>query len=166
MVSRFSVSPWPSHTRAGSSTALFTASRGEGAQLDGRRIRVSGQRNLESALIGTGFPFRGKESHLETYLPMLKAVIASTAGVRRPGAASLDLAYVAAGRLDGFWEIGLQPWDMAAGGLLIQEAGGHVTDLGGGPDYLERGDILAGNTRIHQGLAKLIGALAPKPDTR
>jgi myo-inositol-1(or 4)-monophosphatase len=145
---------------------LFTASRGEGAQLDGRRIRVSGQRNLESALIGTGFPFRGKESHLETYLPMLKAVIASTAGVRRPGAASLDLAYVAAGRLDGFWEIGLQPWDMAAGGLLIQEAGGHVTDLGGGPDYLERGDILAGNTRIHQGLAKLIGALAPKPDTR
>jgi len=142
---------------------LFTASRGEGAQLDGRRIRVSAQRNLESALIGTGFPFRGKESWLETYLPMLKAVIASTAGVRRPGAASLDLAYVAAGRLDGFWEIGLQPWDMAAGSLLIQEAGGHVSDLDGGQDYLERGDILAGNGRIHQALASLIGPLMPGP---
>jgi len=143
---------------------LFTASRGEGAQLDGRRIRVSGQRNLESALIGTGFPFRGKESWLETYLPMLKAVIASTAGVRRPGAASLDLAYVAAGRLDGFWEIGLKPWDMAAGCLLIQEAGGRVSDLDGGGDYLERGDILAGNGRIHQALASLIAPLMPKPD--
>ncbi len=143
---------------------LFTASRGEGAQLDGRRIRVSGQRNLESALIGTGFPFRGKESWLEAYLPMLRAVIASTAGVRRPGAASLDLAYVAAGRLDGFWELGLKPWDMAAGGLLIQEAGGHVSDLAGGGDYLERGDILAGNGRIHQALFQLIGPLLPEND--
>ena len=144
---------------------LFTASRGEGAQLDGRRIRVSGQRNLDSALIGTGFPFRGKASWLETYLPMLRAVIASTAGVRRPGAASLDLAYVAAGRLDGFWELGLKPWDMAAGGLLIQEAGGHVSDLSGGGDYLERGDILAGNGRIHQALSQLIGPLLPENDT-
>jgi myo-inositol-1(or 4)-monophosphatase len=144
---------------------LFTASRGEGAQLDGRRIRVSGQRNLDSALIGTGFPFRGKASWLETYLPMLRAVIASTAGVRRPGAASLDLAYVAAGRLDGFWELGLKPWDMAAGGLLIQEAGGHVSDLSGGGDYLERGDILAGNGRIHLALSQLIGPLLPENDT-
>ncbi len=141
---------------------LFTASRGEGAQLDGRKIRVSGQRNLDSALIGTGFPFRGKESWLETYLPMLKAVIASSAGVRRPGAASLDLAYVAAGRLDGFWEVGLQAWDMAAGSLLIQEAGGHVSALDGGADYLERGDILAGNGRIHQALANLLGPLMPR----
>ncbi len=143
---------------------LFTASRGEGAQLDGRKIRVSGQRSLESALIGTGFPFRGKESWLETYLPMLKAVIASTAGVRRPGAASLDLAYVAAGRLDGFWEMGLHPWDMAAGCLLIQEAGGHVSDLGGGGDFLERGDVLAGNGRVHQALMQLLGPLMPPPN--
>ncbi|MGD8510633.1 MAG: inositol monophosphatase family protein [Gammaproteobacteria bacterium] len=141
---------------------LFTASRGEGAQLDGRKIRVSAQRNVDSALIGTGFPFRGKESWLEVYLPMLRAVIASTAGVRRPGAASLDLAYVAAGRLDGFWELGLQPWDMAAGSLLIQEAGGHVTDLSGGGDFLERGDILAGNARIHQALTGLLGPLMPE----
>jgi myo-inositol-1(or 4)-monophosphatase len=143
---------------------LFTASRGEGAQLDGRKIRVSAQRNLEASLIGTGFPFRGKESWLETYLPMLTAVIASTAGVRRPGAASLDLAYVAAGRLDGFWEIGLQPWDMAAGSLLIQEAGGRISDLHGGQEFLERGDILAGNGRIHEALETLIGPLMPKPD--
>ena len=145
---------------------LFTASRGEGAQLDGRRIRVSGQRQLESALIGTGFPFRGKEAWLEVYLPMLRAVITSTAGVRRPGAASLDMAYVAAGRLDGFWELGLKPWDMAAGTLLIQEAGGHVTDLTGGGDFLDRGDILAGNTRIHQALEQLVRPLIPdrEPD--
>jgi myo-inositol-1(or 4)-monophosphatase len=101
---------------------LFTASRGEGAQLDGRRIRVSGQRTLDSALIGTGFPFRGKESSLDVYMPMLKTIIASTAGIRRPGAASLDLAYLAAGRLDGFWELGLQPWDVAAGDPRIQKA--------------------------------------------
>lgn len=144
---------------------LYTASRGEGAQLDGRRIRVSGQRSLESALIGTGFPFRGKESWLESYLPMLRAVITSTAGVRRPGAASLDLAYVAAGRLDGFWEMGLHPWDMAAGSLLIQEAGGHVTDLAGGDDYLGQGHILAGNNRIHQALYRLLGPLFPGPGT-
>ncbi|UCC14133.1 MAG: inositol monophosphatase [Gammaproteobacteria bacterium] len=140
---------------------LFTASRGVGAQLDGRRIRVSGQRNLDSALIGTGFPFRGKETWLDTYMPMLKAVIASTAGVRRPGAASLDLASVAAGRLDGFWELGLQPWDMAAGSLLIQEAGGIVTSLSGADDYLRCGQILTGNARIHDALSALLSPLLP-----
>lgn len=144
---------------------LFTASRGEGALLDGRRIRVSGQRSLDSALIGTGFPFRGKEAWLDAYMPMLQAVIKATAGVRRPGAASLDLAYVAAGRLDGFWELGLKPWDMAAGSLLIQEAGGLVTDLSGGADFLERGDVLAGNNRIHQALAQLVGPLLPEAGT-
>jgi len=135
---------------------LFTASRGSGAQLDGRRIRVSEQRNIEQSLIGTGFPFRGKEDWLETYLPMLREIIAGTAGVRRPGAASLDLAYVAAGRLDGFWELGLQPWDMAAGALLIREAGGLVSDMAAGGDWLERGDILAGNPKIHGAMFKLL----------
>ncbi len=140
---------------------LFTASRGEGAQLDGRRIRVSGQRALESALIGTGFPFRGKESALDDYMPMLKTIMASTAGIRRPGAASLDLAYVAAGRLDGFWELGLQPWDVAAGTLLIQEAGGHVSSLRGGDDFVERREMVAGNARIHKAL---LDALRPHRD--
>lgn len=137
---------------------LFTASRGEGAQLDGRRIRVSGQRTLESALIGTGLPFRGKEDTLDVYMPMLKTIIASTAGIRRPGAASLDLAYVAAGRLDGFWELGLQPWDVAAGVLLIQEAGGHVSSLRGDDDFVERREMIAGNPRVHKAL---VDALRP-----
>ncbi|MDH3915717.1 MAG: inositol monophosphatase [Chromatiales bacterium] len=140
---------------------LFTASRGVGAQLDGRKIRVSGQRNLDSALIGTGFPFHGKETWLDSYMPMLKAVIASTAGVRRPGAASLDLAYVAAGRLDGFWELGLQPWDIAAGSLLVQEAGGIVTSLTGEDDYVETGQILTGNSRIHDALSTILTPLLP-----
>jgi len=135
---------------------LFTASRGVGAQLDGRRIRVSDQPNLEQSLIGTGFPFRGKEEGLDEYMPMFRAVMASTAGIRRPGAASLDLAYVAAGRLDGFWESGLQPWDMAAGVLLIQEAGGIVSDLEGGDRWMTRGDILTANVKLHRALGQLL----------
>ncbi|MBN2701826.1 MAG: inositol monophosphatase, partial [Methylothermaceae bacterium] len=109
---------------------MFTATRGGGASLNNRRIRVSGQSGLEGALIGTGFPFKQQE-HLESYLGMFRSVFKDSAGIRRAGAASLDLAYVACGRLDGFWEIGLQPWDMAAGVLLIQEAGGLVSDFGG-----------------------------------
>jgi myo-inositol-1(or 4)-monophosphatase len=103
---------------------LFTASRGDGAQLDGRRIRVSKQMELEGALIGTGFPYRANAQWIDEYLAMLKVVMQQTAGIRRPGAASLDLAYVAAGRIDGFWEIGLNAWDTAAGTLMITEAGG------------------------------------------
>jgi myo-inositol-1(or 4)-monophosphatase len=143
---------------------LFTASRGEGAQLDGRRIRVSGQRTLDSALIGTGFPFRGKESSLDVYMPMLKTIIASTAGIRRPGAASLDLAYLAAGRLDGFWELGLQPWDVAAGVLLIQEAGGHVSSLVGDDHFVERRELVAGNPRIQKALLDALRPHLPTPD--
>src|SRR5258708_4432440 len=101
---------------------FFTASRGDGAQLEGKKIRVSGQRTLEGSLIGTGFPFRAG-GHLDEYLAMLKVVMSTAAGIRRPGAAALDLAYVAAGRIDGFWEFALSPWDTAAGTLLIQEAG-------------------------------------------
>ncbi len=135
---------------------LFTATRGAGAQLDGRRIRVSQARNLSSCLIGTGFPFRGGSEALDAYLPMLRAMIESTEGVRRPGAAALDLAYVAAGRLDGFWEIGLSPWDVAAGGLLIQEAGGRVGDMIGGEQWLDAGHIVAANVRIFDALMAVL----------
>jgi myo-inositol-1(or 4)-monophosphatase len=134
---------------------LFTASRGAGAQLDGRRIRVSGQKTLERALIGTGFPFRHAGYEMEPYLAMLGKILKNTSGVRRPGAAALDLCYVAAGRLDGFWETGLAAWDLAAGGLIIREAGGIVSGLDGSEDYLETGHVLAGTPKIYAALAKL-----------
>jgi len=134
---------------------LFTASRGVGAQLDGRRIRVSGQKNLDRALIGTGFPFRQADVEMEPYLAMLGKIIKNTSGVRRPGAAALDLCYVAAGRLDGFWEAGLSAWDLAAGGLIIREAGGIISGLDGSEDYLETGHVLTGTPKIYAGLAKL-----------
>jgi myo-inositol-1(or 4)-monophosphatase len=134
---------------------LFTASRGVGAWLDDRRIRVSRQHGLEGALLGTGFPFK-ELARLESYLDTFRALIQNTAGIRRAGAASLDLAYVACGRLDGFWEFGLKPWDMAAGALLIEEAGGFVSDLRGGDRYLESGDILAGNPRIHSAMMQVL----------
>ncbi len=134
---------------------LFTGSRGHGAHLDGRRIRVSGQIQLERALVGTGFPYRQADSELRPYLDMLGKVVRSTSGVRRPGAAALDLAYVAAGRLDAFWETGLAPWDLAAGSLLIREAGGMVSGLDGSEDFLETGHILTGTPRIYRELAKL-----------
>jgi len=102
---------------------LFTAARGDGAQLNGRRIRVTPRKGLANSLIGTGFPFK-QPQYLDTYLESFKAVHPKVAGIRRAGSAALDLAYVAAGRLDGFWEIGLNSWDMAAGVLLVREAGG------------------------------------------
>ena len=134
---------------------LFTASRGVGAQLDGRRIRVSGQSQMERALIGTGFPFRKADMEMGPYLEMLGKIVRNTSGVRRPGAAALDLCYVAAGRLDGFWETGLSAWDLAAGGLIIREAGGIVSGLDGSENYLETGHILTGTPKIYAGLAKL-----------
>ena len=134
---------------------MFTASRGQGAQLNDRRLRVAGRTSLEGALIGTGFPFRD-QSHLDAYLGMFKAMIQDTAGIRRPGSAALDFAYVAAGRLDGFWELGLAQWDFAAGALLVSEAGGTVSDLSGGDRYLETGNLIAGNLKVHQAmLAKI-----------
>jgi myo-inositol-1(or 4)-monophosphatase len=136
---------------------LFTASRGEGAQLEGRKIRVSKQVTLEGALIATGFPFRADSPWLDEYLAMLKTVMTKAAGLRRPGAASLDLAYVAAGRVDGFWELGLKPWDTAAGTLLITEAGGRVGTITG-EDYKLGGDIIAGAPRLYP---VLVAALAP-----
>lgn len=128
---------------------IFTASRGGGAQLNDRRIRVSRTTDLESSLLATGFPFRSHE-HLETWLDTLRDMLRQASDVRRAGSASLDLAYVACGRLDAFWEFGLKPWDMAAGALLVQEAGGLVSDFAGGQAFLEGGHILAGNPRLHE----------------
>jgi myo-inositol-1(or 4)-monophosphatase len=140
---------------------LFTASRGTGALLNDRRVRVTRRPGLEGALLGTGFPFRAQH-HLDAYLGMFKALFPQTAGIRRAGAASLDLAYVAAGRLDGFWEIGLSEWDMAAGVLLIQEAGGIVGDFSGGHDFFETGNVVAGNPKI---FAALVRAIQPHVGT-
>jgi myo-inositol-1(or 4)-monophosphatase len=134
---------------------LFTASRGGGAHLDNHRIRVSKQRGLEGALISTGFPYRANMQHIDAYLGMMRAVMEHTAGLRRPGSAALDLAYVAAGRTDAFWEIGLKPWDTAAGTLLIQEAGGRVGTLTGSP-YAQGGNIIAGSPKAYEALIELI----------
>ena len=135
---------------------LFTAIRGGGAQLDGRRIRVSARNGLEGALIGTGFPYRSNTTWMPKYMAMLQAVMENTAGVRRLGSAALDLSYVAAGRLDGFWEFGLNVWDIAAGSLVIREAGGVVTSLTPGNDYLDTGDVIAGSPKVHEALQKLL----------
>jgi len=126
---------------------LFTASRGRGAFLNDRRIRVTKCTQLRNALVGTGFPFK-ELSRLDQYLRQLEAIMRGTAGIRRAGAAALDLAYVACGRLDAFWEMGLAPWDMAAGALLISEAGGLVGDLQGGQEYLSSGDIAAATPKV------------------
>ncbi|ENO85383.1 MAG TPA: inositol monophosphatase family protein [Thauera aminoaromatica] len=139
---------------------MFTASRGAGAFLNDRRIRVSRRTRLNEALIGTGFPFR-QFDHVDAYLAMFKELTQKTAGIRRPGAASLDLAYVASGRFDGFWEMGLSPWDMAAGVLLIQEAGGLVSDLSGEANYLTTGNLVAGTPKIFGQLLPIIQAWRP-----
>ncbi|HLW24501.1 MAG TPA: inositol monophosphatase family protein [Steroidobacteraceae bacterium] len=140
---------------------FFTASRGEGAQLEGKRIRVSAQRSLEGALIGTGFPYRMAAEHIDAYLAILKRIMISTAGVRRPGAASLDLAYVAAGRIDGFWEFGLSPWDTAAGTLIIQEAGGRV-GTPTGAEYALGPNVIAGSPKVYEALIEAIAPLTPE----
>ena len=140
---------------------LFTASRGGGAHLDNRRIRVSKQRTLEGALIGTGFPFRANDRYLDAYFAMLKAATQSTAGIRRPGAAALDLAYVAAGRIDGFWELGLAPWDTAAGTLLVQEAGGRIGTLSG-EEYRQGGHVVAGSPRVYAAMLELFTPFVPQ----
>ena len=135
---------------------IFSASRGQGAQLDGRKIRVSKRDRMDYSLIATGFPYRANKKHLDDYLEMLKCVITTSAGIRRPGSAALDLCYVAAGRVDGFWELGLNIWDIAAGALMIKEAGGRISDYQGADTYLESGDVVAGNPKIYAGLSKLL----------
>jgi myo-inositol-1(or 4)-monophosphatase len=135
---------------------IFSASRGQGAQLDGRKIRVSKHYGLRGALIATGFPYRMSEQNMDQYLGMLRAVMMETAGVRRPGSAALDLCYVAAGRVDGFWELGLAKWDIAAGALIIREAGGRISDFGGGDRYLESGNVVAGTPKVYSALSRLL----------
>ena len=134
---------------------LFTASRGVGAYLNDRRIRVSKIDKVEDALMGTGFPFK-EVGHLDDYLRMFRNVTLTCSGIRRPGAAALDLAWVAAGRIDGFWEIGLSPWDIAAGALLVREAGGLIGDLDGEDKFLESGRVVASNSKIFGALLQLL----------
>jgi myo-inositol-1(or 4)-monophosphatase len=136
---------------------LFTATRGAGAYLNDTRIRVSKRLQLKSALVGTGFPFK-EHRHLDAYLAMLRDIMQHSSAVRRAGSAALDLAYVAAGRVDAFWELGLAPWDIAAGALLITEAGGVVSDLEGKADHLKSGNITCGNIKVHE---ELLQRLAP-----
>ncbi len=126
----------------------FTAHKGGGAYLNEHRIRVSKRKDLHGALLGTGIPYRDQR-FVDAYFGMMKALIRDAAGVRRPGSAALDFAWLAAGRIDGFWELGLARWDFAAGALLVQEAGGVVSDLAGGGRHFETGNVVAGNVKIH-----------------
>ncbi|QKV20410.1 inositol monophosphatase family protein [Oricola thermophila] len=130
---------------------LYTAEKGAGAFLNDRRLRVAGRKVLSDCIVGCGVPHLGRGDH-GRFLVQLRNVMTETVGIRRGGAAALDLAYVAAGRLDGYWEEWISPWDMAAGILLVREAGGFVTDLSGGSDMFGRGDIIAGNEAIHRAL--------------
>lgn len=136
---------------------VFTASRGSGAFLNDRRLRVAGRNKLTDAVIGTGVPHLGRGHH-GNYLVELRNVMGEVAGVRRLGSAALDLAYVAAGRYEGFWEIGLNSWDVAAGIVLIREAGGQVSDMNGGGDVLGRAGIVAGNQDMHPQLLRVLRA--------
>ena len=135
---------------------LFTAIRGMGSLLDGRRIRVSKQTTLEGSLLGTGFPYRDQSDWLEVYLDIFTDFTKIVGAIRRPGSAALDLAYVAAGRYDGFWEFGLKPWDVAAGVLLIQEAGGLVENLIPGQDPVDSGSLLCGTPKIFDAMKEIV----------
>jgi myo-inositol-1(or 4)-monophosphatase len=134
---------------------LYTASRGRGAYLNETRLRVSKRQNLKTGLIATGFPFK-EFAHIDAYMGMLRDMMKGSCGVRRTGSACLDLAYVAAGRLDGFWEMGLSRWDMAAGSLLITEAGGLVGDLEGNEGYLDSGYIVGGTPKVFGDIVRLL----------
>jgi myo-inositol-1(or 4)-monophosphatase len=126
---------------------LFTASKGKGAQLNNKKIRVSPRKSLDGALLATGFPF-GDNQSVEKFIASFRALYPKIAGLRRPGVASLDLAYVACGRYDGFWEYGLKPWDIAAGALIVQEAGGINCDMTGAENFMENGDIISCNPKL------------------
>jgi len=142
---------------------MFTAVRGEGAQLNDKKIRVSGHKGLDGALLATGFPYTD-QSYLDTYLDTMKAVMAPAAGIRRPGSAALDLAWTAAGRVDGFWEFNLNAWDIAAGVLIVREAGGIVSDLTGGENYMKSGDIIAASPKVFPAMLKQIHPIVSKSD--
>lgn len=140
---------------------LFTASRGAGAQLNDRRIRVSSVKKMPDALLGTGFPFK-EFDNLDTWINCFRELLPMSSGVRRAGSAALDLAHVACGRLDGFWEIGLKRWDIAAGCLLIEEAGGLVSDFNNGQNFLGSGNVIAGNTKVHGQMFAVISSHLPE----
>ena len=134
---------------------LFTASQGKGAQLNNKKIRVSTQKTLDGALLGTGFPF-GDNPKVDEFITSFKALYPNIAGIRRAGVASLDLAYVACGRLDGFWEYNLKPWDIAAGALIVQEAGGLNSEISGGLNFMESGNIVCANPKLIKTILKTI----------
>jgi myo-inositol-1(or 4)-monophosphatase len=137
------------------SQELFTAIRGDGAKLNDKKIRVTNQKGLNNALLGTGFPYYD-QSYLDTYLETMKALMQKTAGIRRPGSAALDLAWLAAGRIDGFWEFNLKAWDIAAGALIVREAGGIVSDFQNKDGYLQSGDIIAASPKVFPEMLKII----------
>jgi myo-inositol-1(or 4)-monophosphatase len=132
---------------------IFTAEKGKGSFLNGNPVKVSAVNNLENSLITTGFPFRRKNL-IDPYLKLFKNLFNKVSDIRRAGSAALDLAHLACGRCDGFFEIGLSPWDIAAGNILIKETGGVITDLGGGPDYMSTGNIVAANPDLHEKILK------------
>ena len=137
------------------SQELFTSIRGEGATLNDKKIRVTSHKGLKNALLGTGFPYYD-QSYLDTYLETMKALMQQTAGLRRPGSAALDLAWLAAGRIDGFWEFNLKAWDIAAGALIVREAGGIVSDFENKEGYLNSGDIIAAAPKVFPEMLKII----------
>jgi myo-inositol-1(or 4)-monophosphatase len=134
----------------------FVASRGYGAQLNGKRIRVSNRAKLKDCVLGTGIPPGCVGTRLDEYMDGLKAMTATCRGIRRAGSAALDLAYVAAGRTDGFWEMGLSKWDIAAGIVLVREAGGFIGDLQGGESYWQSGDIVAANPKCMRAMVQTL----------
>ena len=134
---------------------LFQAEKGKGAFLNGRKINVSPQTNMKRAMLGTGFPWKYKQN-IDPYISVFKDLFTRSAGIRRMGAAAVDLAYTACGRLDGFWEMKLSPWDIGVGVLLVQEAGGVVTDFNGGCRFMETGNVVAANPNIHRNLLEVI----------
>lgn len=140
---------------------LFSASRGSGARLNNYRIRVSEQKMLRNALLATGIPYYDFD-HVDDYLACFKEFMLQTAGIRRPGSAALDLAYVACGRVDGYWELNLKPWDIAAGALIVTEAGGLVSDMVGGGNFIESGNIIAANPKMMKAMAQVISNTLPK----
>ena len=140
---------------------LFAASKGEGARLNNVRIRVSERKKLEHALLATGIPYR-EFDYVDSYMQSLRYFMMNTAGIRRAGSAALDLAYTACGRVDGYWEFNLRPWDIAAGALIVREAGGIVTDFAGGENYLKSGNILTANPYLIRDMAKVIARTIPE----
>ncbi len=135
---------------------LFTALRGRGAQVDGVRMRVKDKQRLDGALIGTGFPYRENDRWMEVYLNQFRAVMHVAGDCRRLGSAALDLSYLAAGRMDGFWEFGLQPWDIAAASLILRESGGIISSMTDDGDYMETGNLIAGSPKVHTDLERLL----------